>query len=246
VTAGMDYKNVFYPESKFGGFTSVDGTIAFYNRVNALLSPGFVLLDYGCGRGALADDPLSYRRGLRNFKGRVAQVIGVDVNLQAARNPFIDEFRPLESPQWPLSDHSVDLCLCDSVLEHVEVPEAFFAEAKRVIKHGGTLCIRTSNLWGYPALISRLTPNRLHLGVLKKVKPGVIDQDIFPTYYRCNTLAAMRRLMGKHGFECAVYGYGTEPSYLSFSRFAYWLGTLHQKLAPGFLQPVILGFGRRV
>ena len=242
----MDYKNVFYPESKFGGYTSVDGTIAFYSRVNALLSPGFVLLDYGCGRGALAEDPLPYRRGLRNFKGRVSQVIGMDVNPQAECNPFIDKFFRIETTQWPLPDHSVDLCLCDSVLEHIEFPGAFFAEAKRVVRPGGFICLRTSNLWSYPALISRLTPNRLHLGILKKVKPRVIDQDIFPTYYRCNTLPALRRLMGSSGFEHVIYGYGTEPSYLSFSRFAYWLGSLHQKLAPGFLQPVILGFGRRV
>ena len=242
----MNYKNVFYPESKFGGFTSVDGTVAFYSRVNALLSPAFTLLDFGCGRGAWVDDPLPYRRGLRNFKGRVSQVIGVDVNHQAADNPFIDEFHQIEATQWPLADHSVDLCVCDSVLEHVEFPGAFFTEARRVIKPGGFICLRTSNLWGYPALISRLTPNRLHLGILKKVKPGVIDQDIFPTYYRCNTLAALRRLLDCNGFEHVVYGHGTEPFYLSFSRFAYWLGNLHQKLAPGFLQPVILGFGRRI
>jgi len=240
----MDYKNVFYPESKFGGFSSVDGTVAFYSRVNALLCPGFVLLDYGCGRGALANDPLPYRRSLRNFKGRAARVIGLDLSPLAANNPFIDEFHLLETTRWPLDDHSVDLCTCDSVLEHVEFPDVFFAEARRTLKPGGFLCMRTSNLWGYPALISRLLPNRSHLGVLKRVKPNVIEQDIFPTFYRCNTLPALRRSLGKNGFEHAVFGYATEPSYLSFSAITYWLGTLYQKLAPSFFQPVIFGFGR--
>jgi ubiquinone/menaquinone biosynthesis C-methylase UbiE len=242
----MDNKAVFYPESKFGGFTSVDGTVAFYNRVHALLCPGYVLLDYGCGRGALADDPLPYRRDLRIFKGKASRVIGVDLNPQAASNPYIDEFRLIETTHWPVSDQSIDLCTCDSVLEHVEFPESFFAEAKRVLKPGGYLCFRTSNLWGYPALIARLMPNQVHLPILKKVKPSLIEQDIFPTFYRCNTLPVLRRLLRENGFEHAVYGYGTEPSYLSFSRFAYWLGALYQKLAPGFLQPVIFGFARSV
>jgi SAM-dependent methyltransferase len=130
------------------------------------------------------------------------------------------------------------------VLEHIKNPQDFFTEAKRVIKPGGFLCVRTPNLWGYPALISRFTPNRLHLGVLKKIKPGVIDQDIFPTYYRCNTLPLLRSFLAKNGFEYTVFGYGSEPSYLSFSRFTYWLGSLYQKLAPGFFQPVIFGFAR--
>ncbi len=240
----MDYKTVFYPESKFGGFTSVDGTVAFYCRVNALLCPGFIVLDYGCGRGALADDPLTYRRELRNFKGKASRVIGLDLNPQAASNPFIDEFHLIETTQWPIPDHTIDLCTCDSVLEHVEFPEVFFAEAKRTLKPGGFLCFRTPNLWGYPALISRLLPNRLHLEILKKVKLKVIDQDIFPTFYRCNTLPALGRVLGKNGFEHVVFGYATEPSYLSFTRLTYWLGTLYQKLAPGYFQPVIFGFAR--
>lgn len=240
----MDYKQTFYPESKFGGFTNVDGTLAFYNRVNALLCSGNVLLDYGCGRGALADDPLIYRRGLRNFKGKAGRVIGVDRNPLAASNPFIDEFRLIETTHWPLEDHSIDLCTCDSVLEHIEIPQVFFSEARRVLKPAGYLCIRTSNLWSYPALISRLTPNRMHGQILKKVKPNVIDQDIFPTFYRCNTLPAMRRMLEGNGFKYAVLGFGTEPSYLSFSRLTYWLGTVYQKLAPGFIQPVILGFAQ--
>ncbi len=242
----MDFKTIFYPESKFGGFSSVDGTIAFYNRVNALLCPGFVVLDYGCGRGALADDSLPYRRDLRNFKGRAGRVIGVDLSPQAAGNPYIDEFHLIESSRWPVADQSIDLCTCDSVLEHIEFPEVFFSEAKRTLKTEGFLCLRTSNLWGYPALTSRLLPNRSHLGVLKKVKPGVIEQDIFPTYYRCNTLPKLRSLLARNGFEHAVYGFGAEPSYLAFSRFTYWLGTLYQKFAPGFFQPVLFAFARSV
>ena len=41
-----------------------------------------------------------------------------------------------------------------------------------------------------------------------------------------------------------VYGYDAEPSYLAFSRVAYFLGVLWQRLAPGFLRSAIFAFAR--
>lgn len=48
----MGLKERFYPETTYGGFSYVDGTIAFFSRVNALLKPESVVVDFGCGRGA--------------------------------------------------------------------------------------------------------------------------------------------------------------------------------------------------
>jgi hypothetical protein len=76
----MNAKSVseyFYPEISVGGFSRVDGTIEFYQRINALIQPDHVILDIGAGRGsAHVDQPSLYRTRLMNFKGRVAQVIG--------------------------------------------------------------------------------------------------------------------------------------------------------------------------
>src|SRR5947208_7733071 len=97
-------QNIFYPESQFGGFTDIDGTIAFYTRVNALLKPSYVVVDIGCGRGGYFDDPADMRRKLRILKGKTQKVIGIDVDEAARDNPFIDEFRRLESDAWPVPD----------------------------------------------------------------------------------------------------------------------------------------------
>ena len=35
----MTPRERFYPESRFGGFTDIDGTIAFYTRVHSQLTP---------------------------------------------------------------------------------------------------------------------------------------------------------------------------------------------------------------
>jgi SAM-dependent methyltransferase len=234
----------FYPESRFGGFTQIDGTVAFYTRVQALARPDSVVVDFGCGRGAYQDDPIPYRRGLRVLRGKVARVIGLDASPAGAENPFLDTFLRLEGPRWPLDDRSADLCISDNVLEHLPDPGVFFAEAARVLRPGGVVCIRTPNRWSYIALLARLIPNRGHAGVLAKAKPGLREADVFPTLYRCNTVSALRRALRRAGFQAVVYGYEAEPSYLSFSPVAYALGVAHQKLAPGFLKPAIFAFGR--
>lgn len=91
----MKYLERFYPESRFGGFTDADGTIAFYARVNSLITSASVVLDFGCGRGAFMDDSVAIRRELRTLKGKCAKVVGVDVDEAGLSNPAVDEFRTL-------------------------------------------------------------------------------------------------------------------------------------------------------
>ncbi len=39
----------WFPEVGAGGFTSLDGTIEFYTRINALLASDMTVLDFGGG-----------------------------------------------------------------------------------------------------------------------------------------------------------------------------------------------------
>lgn len=240
----MKYKELFYPEARFGGFTDIDGTIAFFNRINSFLSPEFTVLDVGCGRGAYADDPIPLRRKLRILKGKVSKVIGIDVDSSAQENPFLDEFRLIQEAYWPIENDSVDLIVCDHVLEHIDNPDQFFSEVRRTLKDGGYCCIRTPNRWSYIAIAATLIPNKYHSKVTSVVQEGRKEEDVFPTFYKCNSIRRIKVTMKKHDFESIVYGYEAEPSYLSFSKSAYWLGVLHQRFAPRFLKPVIFAFGR--
>lgn len=239
------FQNMYYPESVFGGFTHLDGTIAFYSRVNALLQPSSVVLDIGCGRGEYGDDPVLFRRKLRILKGKCKKVIGVDVDEIGEKNPFIDEFRRIESRQWPVEDQSVDLCLVDHVVEHIENPNEFFFECARVIKSGGYICIRTPNAHNYIATISRLIPNRFHARVLGKTQERRLEKDVFPVLYRCNTKRRLKNELIKCGFESCVLGYEAEPQYLQFSRAAYFLGVLHQRYAPSMFRAALFVFGKK-
>jgi SAM-dependent methyltransferase len=241
-----DYMVRYYPESRFGGFTDIDGTIAFYTRVQSLVEPSHLVLDVGCGRGAHQDDPVPVRRALRVFQGRCKRVIGVDVDGQAADNPFLDEFRRIKGSGWPVEDASVDVCIADNVVEHLRDPPQFFAECRRTLRSGGYLCIRTPNARNYISVFAKSVPNAFHKAVLGKVLYAKKDEeDIFPTRYRCNTKRRLRRRLDEHGFEHCVYGYEAEPYHLGFSRLAYVCGVLHQRLAPNGLKTTIFAFARR-
>lgn len=241
----MNSKEKFYPESKFGGFTDIDGTVAFFNRVNSLLQAPFVVLDVGCGRGAYDEDLVPLRRNLRILKGKVAKIIGIDVDQAARDNPFLDEFRLINDDKWPIDDNYVDLIVCDNVLEHIDDPDRFFAEIGRTLKNDGFLCVRTPNRWGYIALAATLIPNRYHSKITSFVQAGRKEEDVFPTVYRCNSIGKLKRMMRKNGFEeCVVYGHAAEPSYFAFSQTAYFFGVLHQKFASNYLKPTLFAFGK--
>jgi len=240
----MNYKERFYPEALFGGFTDIDGAIAFFNRVNALLDPSFVVLDVGCGRGAYNEDQVPLRKNLRILKGKVAKVIGIDVDQSAQENPFLDEFHLIQGNSWPVESNSIDLIVCYNVLEHIANPDQLFLEIRRVLRNGGYLCIRTPNRWSYIAIAATLVPNKSHSKVTSVVQDGRKEEDVFPTVYKCNSIRKLKNIMKKNGLECVVYSYESEPSYLSFSKIAYFFGVMHQRFAPRFIKPVIFAFGK--
>ena len=242
-----DPKLHYYPESRFGDFSDIDQLVVFYTRVHALLQPSHTVLEIGCGRGKHADERSEMRRRLKILNNACAKVIGIDVDPGAAENPFIDEFHLVDpESSWPLQDASIDLAVSDYVLEHVDDPDAFFAECHRVLRPGGYLCLRTTNAASYFGVVARLTPNRLHASIVQRVylnpRP---ERDVFPIRYRCNTVPKVRKTLDRHGFDHCVYGYQSDPAHFGFSRTLYRLGVLHQRFAPRNIRTAIFIFAQR-
>lgn len=188
----MNFNEIYYPESKFGGFSDIDGVVTFYSRVNSLIKPYFTFLDIGCGRGAYAETSIPFKRDLRTFRHKCQRVIGIDVEESDSSNPFIDEFYKIEGTHWPIASESIDIAISDSVLEHIENPDLFFAEIQRVIKPGGYLCLTTTNIFGYVCIISKIILEKYHFSILRKAQPERKELDIFPAYYRCNSVKKVR------------------------------------------------------
>lgn len=237
----------FYPESCFGGFSDIDGTVQFYSRVNALLRSHMTVLDVGCGRGSgLINDPIKFRRELRKLRWKCHKIIGIDVDRAADQNPGIDEFRVInDGVAWPIANGSVDLIVSDYVLEHIENPICYFDEVVRVLRPGGMYCARTSNRIGYVGLLASIIPKSRQLQVLRAVQRDRKELDIFPTYFRVNTVWEIRRLLNAVGLKGIVYGYEAEPSYLQFSMPVYMFGKYLHAITPSVFRTNLFIFARR-
>lgn len=247
MSRSKDLKEIYYPEAEFGGYSRVDGTVAFFHRVQSLVRSDMVALDVGCGRGNAAERfETSPWEKCRLLKGKCRHVIGIDVSTAGQQNPLIDEFRQITGDTWPVETASIDLLTSDAVLEHVEKPDNYFAECRRVLKPGGFLCLRTPNRWSYVSMIASLVPNRYHAAVIGYVQKGREARDVFPTYYRANTKRAIRRLLRDHGFSGYVYPHISEPSYFGFSRPLYALAVVAHRWLPPLFWPVHFVFARRL
>jgi SAM-dependent methyltransferase len=209
-----DVLATIYPEIGAGGFTRLDGSVQFYGRIAALLRPEMTVVDLGAGRGCQFEDDVAYRRGLAKIQGRVGRVIGLDVDPAVLTNEHVDEALHFDGTTFPLQSDSVDLIYSDWVLEHIEHPERFASEIDRVLKPGGWFCARTPASLSLIAIASRLVPNRLHAASLEYIQDGTRkSEDVFPAYYRLNSLRALRRHFPASRWENYSYTWSPSPSY---------------------------------
>ncbi len=243
-----DLVTKLFPEVGAGGFSRLDGTIQFYSRVNALLRPDMVVLDFGAGRGAgIVENRSEYRRKLQTLRGKVRRVIGIDVDPAVCSNPGLDEAIVVGSGEpLPLGDQTVDLILADYVLEHIEDPTGCARELDRVLKPGGWICARTPNRWNYVALGARLIPERLHARVLSRVQPERKREDVFPAFYRMNDRRTLRRLFPEPRWRDCSYYISAEPAYLPRRAWLWRTALLLDAVLPGVLQSNILAFFQKM
>jgi SAM-dependent methyltransferase len=212
------------PEVGAGGYSRLNGSVEFHLRVNSLLGPDDVVVDFGAGRGQHTEDELPFRRDLLDRRGKVARLVGLDVDPVVLENPSVDEAHVIvPGEKLPLADDSVDLVVSDFTFEHVDDPLWAGEELGRVVRPGGWICARTPNRWGQIALPARLVPNRLHDAVLARVQPTKQERDTFPTRYRLNTPAALRRAFPPERFSHHSYTHESEPAYAGNSPVAWTL-----------------------
>lgn len=233
-----------YPETAVGGYTRLDGQVEFYTRVNTLVDETSRVLDFGAGRGHWAVDPIpEMSRRLRMLRGRVAEVVGSDVDEAVTTNPALD--RALVVPpgaRLPIDDGYFDLVVADHVLEHVAPEDApgVAAEILRVLRPGGWLAARTPRKWGLIGIGARAVPNAVHARLLARLQPGRKEEDIFPTRYAMNSPKDLRRLF--HGHDVHVYGHASEPTYFGRSAVAWRLAAGLDRMTPARMAPTLMIF----
>lgn len=170
------------------------------------------VLDAGCGNGNYLID---------EFRSRISWAAGVDASSDATQgNICCDEVKIAPLDALPYPDNHFDCVLSLWVVEHLEKPEAVFRELYRVLKPGGMLLFLTPNVDAALLRVKRLL-KRTYALTLNRRMYGREEEDVFPTYYKANTLSALQKMLRSAGFQDSTLSLNDDPSYLAFSSFTY-------------------------
>jgi SAM-dependent methyltransferase len=181
-----------------------------------------ILLDIGCGRGL---------ETARVYRERAVFSVGVDLAEAVRENQTVAHRVRGEAMALPFGTESVDIAVCQELIEHLASPEAFFREVARVLRPGGVFLLMTPNLLAWPTLVSRALPYALHQRLNRQLF-GIDDRDVFPTYYRANTVPALDRALGLAGLSRVdLRMYQPSPGLLTFSLPLTWLEIVGTRLA---------------
>ncbi|MFW5719418.1 MAG: class I SAM-dependent methyltransferase [Candidatus Dojkabacteria bacterium] len=196
----------------------------YKERIKDLVTGTTVILDIGCGRTDFMADV---------FK-EAKHVIGQDPDESAIlENPCIDQkiigdFESLDQ----LEDGSIDLIISAWTLEHLEHPEAMFAQTHRLLKVGGSLIALTPNKNSLITYVSRIIPNKFQAKLVKQFW-GREEHNTYPAHYLANSITSIKKLT--HLFSLTIHKISLlkDPTYyMLHPSLAKPVHALHKHLIP--------------
>jgi len=155
-------------------------------------------LDLGCGHQLLPPWRLDQERELvKNAK----VLVGLDYDLAALKKHKTICCRVQgDILRLPFADNFFDLVTSNMVFEHLRDPRNQLKEVNRILKPGGTLIFHTPNVLSYSVLVARLIPEIVKNKAIHFLQDRG-EEDIFPTYYRINSIKAIKDAAGLAGLE---------------------------------------------
>jgi SAM-dependent methyltransferase len=190
-------------------------TEVYADLVRQLLQPDDQILDLGCGRGGLVEQLVH----------PLTQMVGIDPDYSSLQEHRLELPRATAfSQQLPFATGSFDLIFCSWLLEHLAYPGQTLQAIRRALRSGGKFVFITPNGRHPLALLNRGLGRFARLqGHIVRRFYGRPQADTFPTYYRANTLTALRNLAKKHGLAIMELHTIPDPTYLAFTPTLYRL-----------------------
>jgi SAM-dependent methyltransferase len=229
-------RNKLHPTADARLFAPINAALRQFMR------PGAAVLDAGAGPGTWILD-----RYTRQLRLTVGADVGFPAEYLAPTNAQMRKELPVlaDLARLPFVAASFDAVVCYNVIEHLPDPPAVFREYARLLVPGGALLFKTPCLTNPTIVASHLLPFSWHQSIKRRLTSSAED-DIFPTYYRCNTPDSLERALRDAGLQRQnLITVDQTYDYLHFSGLTYSLGLLFSRLTTmpglGWLGNAIIG-----
>jgi SAM-dependent methyltransferase len=192
---GLD---VTHPQSRYAGL------------LGEHLTPGCACLDIGCGDQILPSYAMQLA-GQKELVNRARLYVGIDLGGAICRHLLLDARVIGSAEHLPFDGGCFDLVTANMVVEHLDNPEVVLGEIRRVLRPGGRFLFHTPNWWDPITMVGSLLPASRFKTRLIYFLEWREPEDVFPTFYRLNSLKRIKTLAEKGGFRVehlAVYGPG--------------------------------------
>jgi len=182
----------------------VHAQVRYKQFLRHLLHPDARWLDLGCGHEVVRHWALSPGEQQVSFTHATELSVGVDRDLSALRNNHCTPHRIAADLQsLPFADASFDVVTANMVLEHCEAPDSLMSEVWRVLRPKGVFVFHTPNKYYPMSLLAALLPDKLKSRLAARFSRRKED-DVYPTFFRLNTGAAIAHYAHRAGF-CVKY-----------------------------------------
>lgn len=175
---------------------------AYAETVGALVREDSVWLDLGCGRRLFKDG-----RANEELPRRARLTVGVDRDLRLRGHASVSDLVVADATALPFRPATFSIVTASMLVEHLDDPESAFREVARVLRPGGSFVVFTPNVFHYGSIVARVTPQRFHrfyrrvLHALNRREWRGFEAELFPTRYRANSAAALRRAAERGGLR---------------------------------------------